>query len=466
MLEKDTISAISTPSGKGGVALIRISGDSAVEVADRIFRTPGGRVASALADRRATFGSVYAPNEELAIDDVLLTVMRAPNTFTGEDTVEICCHGGVLVTHSVLAATLAAGARAATAGEFTRRAFVNGKMTLTEAESLGMLLDASSDAQVRLYRSGMLGRLSQKTSEIYDSLCAVQSSLFAAIDYPDEDLAEMSFEELVAALTSAARDCERLANTYRTGRAIGTGIPTVICGKPNAGKSSLYNLLVGYDAAIVTDVKGTTRDVLTQSVSLGAVTLRLKDTAGIRENADQIESIGIRRALDELEDAELVLMVLDTSAPPDDEDLALVEKVGSTRAVKIAILNKTDAAGSAEHSLAFRACVDGVADECIEMSALRGTGLDALRELIESKYIDGTISIGNDAVVMNARQAAALCSAMEALERATELARDGAELDMCCADVEAALIALGGIDGRAVSEDVVSGIFSHFCVGK
>lgn len=463
----DTIAAVSTPYGKGGVAMIRISGKDALTVSDRVFMTPGGKRPSGIQVRHAAFGRIFDPHDTaVPVDDVVLTVMKAPHTFTGEDTVEICCHGGVLITQAVLSAVLSAGARAAEAGEFTRRAFVNGRMSLTEAESLGLLLEAQTDTQVKLYRSGMLGKLKERTSEIYERLVRVQSSVFACIDYPDEDLAELGRDGMADEIERCAMKVQSLAATYKTGRAISDGIPTVICGRPNAGKSSLYNMLVGYDAAIVTDIEGTTRDVLTENVSLGRVLLRLKDTAGIREGADAVESIGIRRALDEISSAELILAVFDCSEPLTDEDLSLIGTLSGTDAIRLAILNKVDTEGAKERADAFEREFSTGFEGSICTSALEGVGLDALRDKVEALYLDGSLSIGSDAVVLNARQATSLTEAHASLIRALDLLREGAELDMCCADVEEALISLGSVDGRAVSEDVVASIFSHFCVGK
>ena len=327
----DTIAAISTARGKGGVALLRISGPDAISICQKVFSPKSGKKLSEYAPRTAIFGSIYAPDDRgewNEIDNGLATVFSAPASFTGEDTVEICCHGGILLTQTVLTACLAAGARAAEAGEFTRRAFLNGKMGLSAAEALGDLLEAQTREQLTLAHAGTDGRVERKCREIYDSLCAVLSSVYAKIDYPDEDLAEMSREEMQDALEDSIKRIEKLLDTYRTGHAIAEGIPTVICGKPNVGKSSLYNCIVGRDAAIVTDVEGTTRDVLCEVAALGRVTLRLFDTAGLHETEDVVEKIGIDRARKALEDAELILAVFDGSTAPDEEDKALADVYG------------------------------------------------------------------------------------------------------------------------------------------
>jgi tRNA modification GTPase len=459
----DTIAAISTARGKGGVALLRISGPDAVSICEKLFLPKSGKKLSEYAPRTAVFGSIYAPDDRgewNEIDSGLATVFRAPASFTGEDTVEICCHGGVLLTQTVLTACLAAGARAAEAGEFTRRAFLNGKMGLSAAEALGDLLEAQTREQLTLAHAGTDGRVERKCREIYDALCAVLSSVYAKIDYPDEDLAEMSREEMEASLAECSARIEKLLDTYRTGHAIAEGIPTVICGKPNVGKSSLYNCIVGRDAAIVTDIEGTTRDVLCETAALGRVTLRLFDTAGLHETDDVVEKIGIDRARKALEDAELILAVFDGSSAPDEEDKALAESLSSTDATVIAIINKSDL-GIAEEEFYTQRFT-----HTVTLSAKGGEGIDALSALVESCFINGELDTKKDTVLTNARQKGAALSALDAIKRARDGLAYGLPVELCCSDCEAAMQAIAELDGRAVSEDIVSHIFSHFCVGK
>lgn len=466
----DTIAAVSTPYGKGGVALIRISGGDAVRIADRIFRLKSGKLLSECTPRKLFYGDISDPVTGEHIDDVMAVMMKAPATYTGEDTVEITCHGGILITRDVLDAALRAGARAAQAGEYTRRAFVNGRIALSEAESLGLMLDASSEAQLKLYRSGMNGRLHERVEKIYDGLCRIQSNIFACIDYPDEDLTEIGSDEMVEILASIINDIDRLIATFRTGRAVGEGIPAVICGRTNAGKSSLYNLMAGYDAAIVTEVEGTTRDVLKQNVSIGKVTLRLSDTAGLRGGAevDIVESLGIERAKNEIYNAELVFAVFDGSKPLCANDRELLGVLKSHTGCLIAVINKNDLPqyitdGSDDYNE-----IEDVfgRNGIIRLSTSTGLGYDTLCDTVEKLYVDGSIDLSNDAVVINARQVAALSEAKAALESAVDGIASGLQIDMCCSDVEQAMISIGSIDGKNVSEDVVGAIFSRFCVGK
>ena len=462
----DTIAAVSTPRGKGGVALIRISGADALEIAERVFFPHSGKKLSEYPVGRMVYGDIRMPDEKedgVSLDDGMAVFFRAPRSFTGEDTVEITCHGGILITESVLSATFASGARPAEAGEFTRRAFVNGKLALSEAEALGTLLEAKTDAQMRLSRSGMTGKLSASIDALSASLRFVLASAYAKIDYPDEDLADLSAEEMHEKLSDICTRAEKLASTYRTGRATMEGIDTVICGPANAGKSSLYNLLVGRDAAIVTDIAGTTRDMLSETVALGKVTLRLTDTAGLRETADKVEQIGIDRARSAVDAAELVIAALDASKAPDEEAVSLLKTLSIRKESVIVLLNKSDiglhSAWSAEVApfphILEASVKDGAED-----------AREALCTIAEEMFTDGSIDLYRDAVVANARQYGALLRAVEALKRAMEAIETGLDADLYCLDAEAALSAFGELDGKEVGEAIVSEIFSKFCVGK
>jgi tRNA modification GTPase len=392
-------------------------------------------------------------------------VFSAPASFTGEDVVEICCHGGVLMTQTVLFALLCAGARAAEAGEFTRRAYLNGKMSLGAAEALGALLEAENRAQLTLAHAGMHERVEKRVQNIYEQLRRVMSGVLVCIDFPEEDLADMSREQMSESIRTCIGDAEQLAATYRTGRAVAEGIPTVICGQTNVGKSSLYNRLVGREAAIVTDIEGTTRDVLRESVTVGGmVTLRLCDTAGLRETGDAVERIGIDRAKQAMDEAELILAVFDAGRALSAEELELIDQLQKrccAGQVVIPILNKSDlvtAAEAAEIGTHF--------GEVIRLSAATGHGMDALVARICSLFVDGQLDLRQDAVTATARQQASLLSALQSLRSAVDALDAGVALDLCCVDVEAAMSALSSLDGRAVDEDIVNEIFAHFCVGK
>ena len=462
----DTIAAISTPHGKGGVAVIRISGADAVAVAERVFLPKSGKTLRELAPNMTVYGDIMMPAAgsvpATVIDDGMAVCFHAPRSFTGEDTVEISCHGGILITGQVLSAVLGAGARQAEAGEFTRRAFINGKLTLSEAEALGALLEAQTQGQLLLSRNGMSGILSSELKGLYDRLCEIVTSVYAKIDFPDEDLAELSTEEILRRLEEIHTKLDRLCATYGTGRAVCEGIRTVLCGRTNAGKSSLYNQLVGRNAAIVTDIAGTTRDLLEETVTVGHVMLRLCDTAGLRESDDPVERIGIARAKEQLDAAELVLAVFDRSAPLTDEDTSLLEKLRALTVPVLILLNKCDLDAAWDAT-----ALDGFDEEnMLTVSGSEGVGVDALRERIEALFLDGTLDLRSDAIVANARQYAALCRAMEHVAGALAAVRAAFSEDVSCVDLELAMAALAEVDGRAVTEDIVSQIFSHFCVGK
>jgi len=459
----DTVAAVSTPRGFGGIAVIRISGDKAVEIAERMF-VPFEKKLSDVEANRAVYGKIYlseTDGKKREIDDGLAVVFRAPHSFTGEDTVEISCHGGVLITDTVLRAAFAAGAKAAGAGEFTRRAFVNGKLALTEAEALSSLLTAATDDQLKLARAGASGTLSRGISKIYEDLLSVSTAIRAKIDFPDEDLSELSDEDIERGIKTALKDAKKLEATYKTGRAVAIGIPTVICGRTNAGKSSLYNRLVGDDAAIVTDIAGTTRDIISETVSFGGVTLKLFDTAGLRETDDKVERIGVERAKDAIRKAELIIAVFDGSAELGEDDLNSISEIENSGAAVVAVINKSDLGQHRDTDKIKKKFKNTVV-----LSTATGEGIDSLSEKIRSLYFDGEIDLSCDAVVTNERQHAALVLTSDHLRSAQEALELSVPVDAVCSDIERAMSALAGIDGREVGEDIVASVFSKFCVGK
>lgn len=451
--------AVSTPPGKGGVALLRLSGEEAFEIADRVFFPMDRAPLSAHAPRLQIYGHIVSDGEP--IDDGMATRFPAPHSYTGEDTVEITCHGGVLMTRSVLEALLAAGAEPAEAGEFTRRAFLNGKLSLTDAEAIGLLLDAESREQLRLTERGARDRLSTALSRLEEELTRLLSSIYARIDYPEEDLGEFTDAETCEALCRIAAEADKLLATYRTGRAVSQGIPAVIAGKPNVGKSSLYNLLLGEDAAIVTNIPGTTRDVLERTVPLGRVLLRLSDTAGVRETADPVESIGVRRSMEKIADAELLLLMFDASRPLDEEDLSLADAASASGATVIVLLNKSDlpAAEGVRAQLAERFQI------LLPFSCKNGD-IAALTETVDRLFTDGALTPGRDPVLFSARQFTTLEKARKRLTLAIAAYRGGVPTDAASSDIEGALSFLTELTGKRVTDAVVQDIFSRFCVGK
>lgn len=458
----NTIAAISTPPGKGGVAIIRMSGAEAFEIAERVFRAASGRSLQDYAPRTQIYGYIIYNNER--IDDGLITLFPAHNSYTGERTVEISCHGGTLVSATVLEALFVAGATPAEAGEFTRRAFINGRLTLTEAEAIGTLLDAKSREEMRLGAAPARNRLRARIDEIRGEITTLLGSIYARIDYPDEDLGDFTDGETLAALSVIRGKIDRLIDTYRTGKAITEGVGAVICGKPNVGKSTIYNLILGEDAAIVTSIPGTTRDLLEKTVPLGRVLLRLTDTAGIRkEGADTVEAIGIERSRDRLASADLVIAVFDLSREFDREDEDLIAALRTARGAKICILNKEDSERKLDTG---RLSVDF--DATITISARDGEdmALALLTETVNRLFTDEKISTSVDPVITSARQHASLMRARECIDAAISAYSVGMPPDAASSDIELALGAIGELDGRSVSENVVGDIFSRFCVGK
>ena len=456
------IAAISTPPGKGGVALIRVSGAGAIEICDKVFRPKSKKSLSELSPRTQVWGDIVREGE--VIDDGMAVVFRAPASYTGEDTVEICCHGGALITERVLEAVLLAGALPAERGEFTERAFINGKLSLSDAEAIGNLLEAKNDEQIRLASGAAREKLSNAADEIRSGLISLLSSLFARIDYPDEDLGEFTNEEMLAYLKDIKKKTEKLIATYPTAKAINEGISTVICGKTNVGKSSVYNMILGEDAAIVTDIEGTTRDVLSSSITLGKVSLRLVDTAGIRDKAkaDTVEKIGIERSILAIGAAELIIAVFDGSRELDSDDYSLLSDVGNSAAVKIALINKNDLRQkfSSESIMGF--------DEVISISASKDSQISkkAIENAINKLFLDEKLTVGKDAIVLSARQNVALISAKSYIDSAISALERGEFADAAASEIELALGKIAELDGRAVAEEVVSEIFSKFCVGK
>ena len=456
------IAAVSTPPGKGGVAIIRVSGEGALDVASKVFVPKGKKALSEIPPRTQIFGNVIYQGEE--IDDGLLCYFKAPASYTGEDTVEISCHGGTLITKTVLEALFAAGARPALAGEFTRRALINGKLSLTDAEAVANLLEAKTEAQIMLGAEGSRNHLSREISEIRESLSTLLSSMWARIDYPEEDLGDFSDEELSEKLLSLDGRIKILLDSYKTGRAVNEGIKTTICGKPNAGKSSLYNLILGEDRAIVTDIPGTTRDVLSAEVALGKTLLLLSDTAGIRNKSDdKIELIGIERSKEAIKGAELIIALFDGSSEFSPEDEDIISALDATRVAKIAIINKCDLA-----KVFPKEKLEGRFDKILEISALKSSAeaRALLGKEIDSLFTDEKITLGKSAVIQNARQFSSLLRAKEFIDSAKNALAKGLTQDLASADVEKALGEIRELDGKRVTDEVLDKIFANFCVGK
>ncbi len=460
----NTIAAISTAYGRGGIAVIRISGEEAISVADKMFRAKSGKSVADIEPSHCVYGDILKGG--VHIDDGVCTVFRAPHSYTGEDVVEISCHGGIVLTEKVLESALEAGARPAEAGEFTRRAFTNGKLSLSQAEAVGMLIDAVNEEQLSLAVSHGDGVMKRKSDELYEKLKTVVTGVYANVDFPDEDLAELSDREVWDELLALEAELSALKSTYRVGRAVCEGIRTVLIGKPNTGKSSLLNRLVGRERAIVTDVAGTTRDTIEETVPCGRIMLRLCDTAGMRETEDTVEKIGVERSIEMLGEAELALVLFDLSKEFDKDDELLLEKLRGSAAVKIAVLNKNDLEQKFDRSRIDLGIFSHTVEICAQGDDGASSGVDALKELICSLYVEGQIDYNSRAVLTNARQNASVSRALEYISAAISQLNSGFTSDTAGLDIEAALSELSELDGRKISEEIVDGIFHRFCVGK
>ena len=455
-----TISAISTAFGKGGIAVIRLSGDNAIDILNKVFKPVGNKAIEDFAPNTLVYGNIY--KEDKLIDRGMAVVFKAPKSYTGEDSAEIHCHGGILLSQMVLEATFLAGAVPAGPGEFTQRAFLSGKMGLSQAEAVIDLIDAQSESKVALAASQADGRLSKRVNEIYSELMTIVSSIYAYIDYPDEDLTDISIGDMKSGLDGIRKRLEELKKTYKTGRAVCEGLNTVIAGKPNTGKSSLLNMLLGEDRAIVTPIAGTTRDTVEETVSAGRVLLRLCDTAGIHTASDEVEEIGVKRAIAKVESAELVLAVFDGSSELDDEDREVIKQLEALEnKTIIVVLNKNDVGTKLD-----RKQFETITPYVVGISAKENNGKTELVELIEKIYIDGEIEYSSACVVTNARQFASVVNSVTHIDNALLALNEGFTQDIAGMELELALSELGNLDGRKVTEDVVHNIFGRFCVGK
>lgn len=449
-----TIAAIATPLGEGSIGVIRISGDEAISIADKVFFAFSNARLESLEGYRAAYGEIKEDGK--VIDDAVALVFRAPKSYTGEDVVEISIHGGRIMLRTVLRMILANGAVAAQPGEFTKRAFLNGKLDLTRAESIMGLISARSESELRLSRAAHIGGVSKKIDKIEKDLVAADASIAAFSDYPDEDIEGLDYENFLKMLTSAKDEISKMLSTYDAGRVLREGIDTVIVGKPNVGKSTLMNMLSGADRSIVTDVAGTTRDVVEDTVTVGDITLRLADTAGIHDTDDTVESIGVERAKSRIDTAELVLAVFDCTRPLDSDDFSLIESIKSKNV--IIIINKTDLENKIDMSV-----FDGF--RLVETSAKQGGGYEKL--CTEIADISGTANLDPDsAVLIGERQRSCAVTALDAVSEAINALTAGCTMDAVGVCVDDALSALFELTGKRVTNEVTDEIFRRFCVGK
>ena len=450
----DTIAAIATGTQVSAIGIIRLSGDETFRVIDRLFFPYSGKKMSESADRRLIFGELRDRGGEL-LDVCLCTISRAPHSYTGENTAELQCHGSPTVLRAALDELFALGARQAAPGEFTKRAFLNGRMELCAAQAVADIIDAETVECAKNAAGQLSGAISRKVDGIYSALTDISSHYHAVLDYPDEDIEDFQLESYEGSLTSALTELERLLQSHERGKLMTGGIPAAIAGRPNAGKSSLLNALLGYDRAIVTAIPGTTRDTIEEKMRIGRLTLRLIDTAGIRDTDDEVERLGVERSRAAMSKAELVIAVVDGSGEITDEDREVIAQAEAAPK-GIVVLSKRDIAEpDAEITTAL---------PVVSLSSVTGDGMDELERVIAEQFPLPEVPAGE--ILTNVRQADAVKRAIEYMRSALDAMRAGMTPDIVLTETEGAMSALGELSGRTVREDVTNRIFQRFCVGK
>lgn len=451
-----TIAAISTPNAPGGIAVIRISGDNAIDVASKIFKPAGNRNISEMEGYTCAYGYAYDGDEKL--DDCILTVFRAPHSYTGEDVAEISCHGGLYVSKRILRAALNNGAENAGPGEFTKLAYLNGKLDLTQAEAVMDIISAKGMRELKMAENLHEGAVFKKITSVSDKLMKILGDLSAWADYPEEDIPEVSADNLISVLEIVKEELSKLIEGFDSGRIIREGISTAIVGRPNVGKSTLFNCLSGCERSIVTDIAGTTRDVIEETVRLGDITLRLSDTAGIHSTDDVIEEIGVNIAQKKIDETDLIIAVFDGSCPLTEDDFNLINIIKNKKCV--AVVNKNDM-----NLVIDNAALQSKIKHIVYLSAKDSSGVERLQSAIEDILKISEIDF-DDTIAANERQKKCIDNALDAVNSAIESLCNGEMLDAVTVMIDEAEQYLLELTGRKVTDAVVDEVFSRFCVGK
>ncbi|UQD53715.1 tRNA uridine-5-carboxymethylaminomethyl(34) synthesis GTPase MnmE [Bacillus methanolicus] len=461
-MEFDTIAAISTPMGEGAIAIVRLSGDQSIEIADKLFRGVGGKRIIEAASHTIHYGHIIDPKTNEVAEEVMVSVMKGPKTFTKEDVVEINCHGGIVSVNRVLQLVLNHGARLAEPGEFTKRAFLNGRIDLSQAEAVMDLIRAKTDRAMNVALGQMEGRLSKLIKRLRQEILEILAHIEVNIDYPEyDDVEEMTHKMLLEKAQYVREEIQKLLQTSQQGKILREGLSTVIIGRPNVGKSSLLNSLVHENKAIVTDIPGTTRDVIEEYVNVRGVPLRLLDTAGIRETEDIVERIGVERSRQVLKEADLILLVLNYSDELTPEDENLFKTVEGMDV--IVIVNKTDLPQKIDMEKVKELAKDY---KVVTTSLLEDRGVDELEEAIASMFFEGSIEAGDMTYVSNSRHIALLHQALNSIEEAIQQVEMGTPIDIVQIDLTKTWELLGEIIGDSVHESLIDQLFSQFCLGK
>ena len=458
----DTIAAIATARGEAGIGIVRVSGPLALPIAADVFRSPRAMSPTQLPTHTLTYGHVVdATASDDVVDEVLLGVMHAPRTYTGEDIVEFNCHGGIVPLTAVLDLVVKRGARLAEPGEFTKRAFLNGRLDLAQAEAVAELIASKTDLSRKVAIEALAGKLSDTVNQLSDRIADLLAEIEASVDFPEEDLDFMKVEAQLECARSVQRDLTTLLETASEGRLISEGVNVAILGKPNVGKSSLLNALVGTERAIVTNIPGTTRDTIEEAVNISGIPLKLYDTAGIRQTDDVVEKHGVQRSRAVLDKAELLLLMFDASQPLKEVDLDLLRTAQSHKA--ILILNKTDLPVVTPSSALLACCPE---KSVVETVIPEGKGLETLKAVVCDELLGGELVVGESPIVTNARHQDALRRAHDGLNYVIESLVNGMPPELVAVDLRISLDALGDIVGKTTNEDILDRIFSQFCVGK
>ncbi len=456
----DTICSISTPIGTGGIAVIRISGEESFEICEKIFKSEFNKKVTEMPGYTIALGNVV-DNKGHIIDQVLLSKFINPNSFTGENVIEISCHGGMAVAKMILKELIKSGARIAENGEFTKRAFLNGKIDLSQAEAIIDIINASDEYNVYSGENQLQGKLSQKIDYIRQKLIDATANIIAVIDYPEEDIDELATLDIINLLKEALSNIDELIKTYNTGKIIKEGAKIVIAGKPNVGKSSLLNALLKDNRAIVTDIAGTTRDTLEEVINIDGLKASITDTAGIHQSDDIVESIGIEKALEKIHDADLILFIIDTSIKITEEDIEIADTIKDKNV--FVILNKTDISCDFDVTP-----VKNIIKKAhyISVSAKELTGINELTQQIKNTILSGDINIKEDVYITNERHFEKLVTSRSYIKKGISDLENGIFPDIVSIEIENAISSLGEITGLTVSEEIISNIFSRFCLGK
>lgn len=460
MKEFDTICAVSTSFGVGGISIIRLSGPKAINIIKKIFRDKDGKDVAEFKSYTLKYGYIHKVNSDEILDEVIVSFMKGPKSFTAEDVIEINAHGGIFITNKILEETVIAGARLAERGEFTKRAFLNGRIDLTQSEAINDIINAETDssAKAAIYQSK--GIISDKIKSLRERILLLNANIEATVDYPEEDLEEVTAYDGIIKITELSLEINNLIESFKEGKITRDGLSVVIIGKPNVGKSSLLNTLLQENRAIVTEIPGTTRDIIEEHINLDGILVKLTDTAGIRDTEDIIEKIGVEKSKERINEADLIILVFDKSSQLAKEDLEIIESIKDKNF--IVLLNKSDL-NSEILDLDSIPYLKG--KKIINISAKFGEGINILKEEIKNIFFSNNFDISVESIT-NLRHKEALIKALESLSAAVDTLKNVSAVDMASIDLKNAYLSLGEITGESTSEDIINKIFEKFCLGK